>query len=520
MRGISRNLLGSVVYLGTFLVLLGCSAGGNNQQCMGPTIDPSVVNARQTAMSASSGTQGYLVVPNPFDATGTTTATMTSQQIYSVAKLLELNDLLSSTRLESNLLKIRIETISDPTSMLAVPDSSGQFKFNIQDVHYWETMGYHSTKTAQNYVEKLGFTLLTSQPLYVMVRAKQAGVSASTVNAFYTHNYLDPSQPRSIKVFGNTSYAPGVDQDVYWHEFGHFVNESVSAEVGMDLAGDYGANYTEAGSLHECLADYLAESLSGRPYIGKWVSQNFKGFNPGDPLRAAYDPGNKLIFGDVGWVSSTGEVPGRYPVGEWCTRVLWDIRSAFVSEDSQYGAIRSDRLIYSALSSITRDTTFSQYQRALSSADGELYCGTHVSAIDGAFGNRGFSSVSSLTSPLQLSATPLAFDASGNQQPAPVAGSQIAFTIRITNPNSTLARNVRLGMESTDSRLQVVTYMQGYGDLPSGRSVQIGSGVNSIDLSVLAKVSSSAAKGTKLPYRLRVLVENGAETTSSGEIQL
>lgn len=295
------------------IAAVGCS---RNPGCdRGPALDFSKLYAlRISGLQSATGPRASLILPNPIDATGNPLANVSDNRVLQSAGPITLAGLLLPSRLENSFLKIRVRDISDALSTLATPNSGSDYVYQPGDTHYSEAMAYRSVTAIQAYVEALGFSVIQNRPLYVMVQA--AGSTAQDVNAYYDHAYLHPSQPRTIKLFGSSAYAPGMDQDIYWHEFGHLFNESVTAERGLDFAGDAGAIWTEGAAIHECLADYLSESVSGRGYIGKWVARNIDGFAPGQPLRSAIAQNAKSDFRQVIEADGTGAQPERYAVAE------------------------------------------------------------------------------------------------------------------------------------------------------------------------------------------------------------
>lgn len=500
------------------MLLQACTKG-----CDGPAVNLASLTALRSSGLTATGPKAFLILPNPIDATNNPQASIANSAILNAGSSLNLPNLLNVSRLDNAFLKTRIKDITDSVSTLATPNTKGNYAFQPSDVHYSETMAYRSITAVQAYVEALGFPIVKSRPLYVMVQA--AGSTATEVNAFYDHAYLNTATPRTIKVYGTSQYAPGMDQDIYWHEFGHLVNESISAERGIDYAGDTGAVFSEAGAIHECLADYLAESVSGKPYIGKWIARNISGYAAGQPLRSAQETDGKLQnFGTVAIADGTGNIPDRYGIGEWCSRVLWDVRKSFVEKDSTAGPILSDRVVYSAVSLLTKDTSMAAFKSALLQADDELHCGGHQDAINTAFESRGFVSPGSLDQALVLTATPIGVttNASGDKAPAALApGVQVVFNMSISNPNSKIARNVRVRLESADSRFHALTYQQSYGDMEGGQKIAVGgSGGLAVDFSVVGQIDSTAPRGKSLPYTLRVLSENGQETVFTGVIPL
>jgi len=500
--------------LGFLLVATGCTR--TLDQCGGPTLNlAQIENLRKTLFTG--GPTAALVVPNPIDATGNAMETATDSRLGLFDLGFILPDLLSSTRLESSLVKVRIAAITDALSTLATPSSSGSFAFAISDVHYSETMAYHGVTSIMKYVEALGFSYDQTRPLYVLAQTTQAGESASFVNAYFQNNTLDPSQPRIMRMIGNSAFAPGQDRDMYWHESGHFANESVSHEIGIDRAGEEGAFYTDGAAIHECMADIIAESLANKGYIGKWINRNFK--SDGTPLRSAIDTGSELQYSQVATQDNTGTYPERYKVAEWCTRALWQIRQQFVKEDPNAGSVFSDRLFLSAVSILPKDASLTQFHDALVTADQQLHCGLHADSIDDAFTSRGFElNPSQLSSGMTIQYQAVGEDASGNQATL-AAGGTVSFTLQIANPNPGIAHNVRVILESETANFQVTTYMQGYGDLPQGKTAIVGNSGLPLSFSVSGQLDSTAAVGAgQVRYRLRVLSDNAPEVDKEGTL--
>lgn len=490
--------------------------------CDGPPLNYSSLKNIRNFGTRGTGPRAFLVLPNPIDATSNPNAQLSSTMTLQSGDVLNLLGLLSPSKLENSFLKIRIRDIGDALSTLAKPNSNGDYVYRPDDVHYSEVMAYRSITSIQSYIEGLGFSVVKTRPLYVMVQA--SGSTSTEVNAFYDHGYLNPGAPRTIKLFGSSQFAPGIDQDMYWHEFGHLFNESVTRERGMDFAGDSGAMWSEGSALHECLADYLSESVSDKPYIGRWIARNLSGFQPGDPLRSALDPaGARANFKTVATADGTGFRPERYEVAEWCTRVLWEIRESFVDDSGEEGAIDADRLMYAAATLLGRDTSFSRYQDALLAADSELYCGGHDGVIQNAFESRGFFRGEELAKPLAVVAEAFGIRSSdsGIQRVTLNPGSTVAFAVRIRNVNAAVARNVRVRLEPRDTRLFATTYQQAFGDIPPGRTINIGTqGGLPVDFSVVGEIDERAVRGQRLPYRIRVLSENAPEAVFDGEIRL
>ena len=311
-----------------------------------------------------------------------------------------------------------------------------------------------------------------------------------------------------------------MDRDMYWHEFGHLFNESASRESKFDFAGDNGAVFTEGSALHECLADYLNYTMSGVPTIGRWLARNLPEFKAGEPLRTALDKNDgKSVFKSVITNDKAGN-PERYTVAEWCTRVLWDIHEKFVESDPEQGSFLADRLVYSAVSLLKKDSSIQNFYQNLLSADDNLYCGENSGNIEKAFESRGYNAdPDGLGSPIALTADPVAMS-SNTSTPASNfdATASVGFAVTIKNTSSVTARNVRLRLESSDPALHIVVYQQGYGDLPAGKSLSIGEGALGYDSSLSAEIDSNAPHGRPISYRVVVEADNGGRNLVEGSI--
>jgi len=500
------------LFVPVMLLLIGCG-----KQCEAPKLDTTKLQALKRSLF-SSGPAGYLVVPNPIEATKNLQATISDSRTADAFEAFRLPGLLNEGRLENDFVKIRIKSSSDDPSTLARPDAQGRYAFKLSDVHYSETMAYQSLLSEISYVESLGFKVVKSRPLYVMVRAPQR--TANEINAIYDHNYLDPSLPRTIRLFGESEFAPGMDRDMYWHEFGHLFNESASREVKMDFAGDNGAIFSEGSALHECLADYLNYTMSGVPTIGRWLARNLPEYQAGEPLRTALDKNDGLsTFRNVITNDGSGN-PERYTVAEWCSRVLWDLHEKFVSNDPETGSFLADRLVYSAVSLMKKDTSIKAFYENLLAADDNLYCGDNSGNIENAFESRGFSAdPDGLNSPIALVADPVALSASSSQPASNFdQTASVGFSIKIKNTSGVTARNVRVRLETSDPNLHIVTYQQGYGDIPAGKSLSIGEGTLGYDSSVSAEIDQNAPHGRAIRYRVVVEADNGGRNLVEGTI--
>ena len=213
-------------------------------------------------------------------------------------------------------------------------------------------------------------------------------------------------------------------------------------------------------------------------------------------------------------------------MAEWCSRVLWDIRSQFEKEDRKTGKLFSDRTIFSAVSLLGKNASISQFKEALLNSDQQLHCGLHQKSIQKAFSSRGFQDqVPQLPQKLNLQAQWVAFqlDSTGIVPVAPSArATEILASFRISNPNNRLARNVRLELMSNDPAIITYANVQGFGDLPPGAAIEItGSDYSQYLASVSLTVDPRYINGRRsVKVYLKLSAENGVPTLLPLEVPL
>jgi len=479
------------------------------------------------------GPQAYLVIPNPIDSTQLRAFDFSQAAFQRAQSGVGLPGLQSGSSLDNSFLKVRVHHRFDSADQLVRPQDLSSASLNIQDPKYSQVMAYHALTSVSDYVKALGFTIDKSRELYVMVRSnsdpEQAGPTETSkeINAYYAHNTYQPQKPRFIQLFGDVAYPLGADRDVYWHEFGHHFNESITASRGIDDAGEKGALFTEGSALHECLADYLSESASRKGYIGRWAARNLPEIKPGNPLRSALSLNDsKNYFPFVSAYQSSSGAPEKYDVAEWCTRVLWDIRSQFENENKETGAFLSDRTVFAAVGILPKNASLTDFKNALVEADRSLNGGTHANFIPSAFSRRGFlGKGSSLNQPLRLQINPVGFREYNNQTymvPANSSADEIVFALAITNPNSSAARNVRLQIVSSDPAVIPYVEMQGFGDLAASSTIRLsGSKYDDYLGSVSLALDRRYASGrSRIRFVLKVVSENAPETALTVELSL
>ncbi len=493
------------------------------QQCGSADLNLDGLVRLREGTAALSGPKASLVMPNPLDATRSLQALADSPALLNYTALFPLTALSSSSRLENTFIKIRRNSTTQAATVF-----SGDFDFSPDTAEYAESMAYYSTTAMLLYVEALGFTVNRKRPLYVLTNAP--GQYEGDINAYYEHNQFESTLPRIIHLVGDGDFSPAIDRDMYWHEFGHLVNESVTFDRGLDLAGARGAAFTEGSALHECLADYAAESVGNKDFIGKWIARNFDEYDGGKPLRSAIDASasRPTTFTERLLNDGAGKVPERYQVAEICTRVLWEIRSQFTEYEPAKGAVMADRMILSAAGSLPTDASIRDFHQALLGADKQLHCGINQRSIRAAFESRGVKlNPPDLKTPLQFYYKPIGIqeyeDLNGQsllRQSTFQEADYVYFQIQVSNPNTTTAHNVRVYAESGSPHLLSDVYMQGLGDLAPGQTIQVGL---SQGLSVFTYGTSfimdHAGYSGRPAYQIRVTAENGGESIQAGVLQ-
>jgi len=196
------------------------------------------------------------------------------------------------------------------------------------------------------------------------------------------------------------------------------------------------------------------------------------------------------------------------------------VRSKFVEERGQNGAVSADVLMYSALSLLKRDSSMGDLRNAMVKADTKLFCGGHVETIQTEFEKRGFqTNIAPITEEISVTVQPYGVDTNGNASGNVRPGDDVAFAVQLQNRDRVVARNVRVKLESVDRYLVPNTYLQGYGDLAAGQSVNIGNGWP-LSAAVGATLDSRTPRGSQIRFRLKILIDNGPTQTVEGSIQL
>lgn len=492
-------------------------------ECGGPALEVNrLLEMRKNFFAFNPGPKASLVYPDPIKATGFNLVSATGPQLSQAVQPFRLGDLLKPESLESDIFHfVKIRTSGIDAVGSATPNGKGEYDYQISDSRYGEVMQYYVVAgLLDRYVPALGFSIDRSRPLYVLVSVPDNGKPA---NAFYEHNTFTGLPYRLMKFVGTGEFRPSADAKIGLHEASHNVIESASRGRRIDGAGELGAPATEAAFIHEGVADTLADSITDDPGIGRWLARNFAQISPGQPLRSAVDRQSDVLqYRKVMENDGTGAKPERYEVATWISRALWDIRSSFVGEDDRTGAIFFERLMLSGLGFLSENTSIRQFRGALLTADKDLHCGLHQRSIQKAFDSRGYrADPALLDQPLLLQAQPVGLNLSDNKYQVVALGPGVegGFKVTITNPNSEVAEDVRLILESSDPNLHITLPLQGLGHLSGGKTVTIGTGM-SFDFSVAFSIDRNAPVGRPLKYTLTLTVGNGPKTSLPGAIAL
>lgn len=198
-------------------------------------------------------------------------------------------------------------------------------------------------------------------------------------------------------------------------------------------------------------------------------------------------------------------------MAQWCTRVLWAVRDRYIKKDPELGAIKADRVVFSAVSMLKQDASMKNLRDALYESDQSLHCGQNVRAIQNSFLARGFvEEAAPMTKTFEIQVRPFLVGTSSSN-------AEVGFDLQLRNRDVVVARNVRVTLESLDSRVVPSTYMQGLGDIGPGKTIMVGSGALSRDYAVYGSLAQSITSGSRVKYRIRVRAENGPDTVFQGE---
>ncbi|GEM_PF-5102623 len=227
-----------------------------------------------------------------------------------------------------------------------------------------QLQAYYAANTIHDFFkDTFGMTLRDNQlPMYVSV--------PDYPNAFYT-----PTGTYGAMVAGKYgSIDLALDTDVLAHEYTH----SVVDVVAPSLSANYNA---EPGGMNEGFADYFSCTTVGDPKVGEYSGQLFG-------LPAIRDISNRNHYPEeiLMWQTS-GSIQYQdfhevHQIGDVWGPACWDLYTAL-------GKTKADRLLYTALGTLTGTSTFQSALVAILAADTSIYSGANADRIRMVFNNRG-----------------------------------------------------------------------------------------------------------------------------------
>lgn len=244
------------------------------------------------------------------------------------------------------------------------------YDYASTDTKLPQLQAYYAANTIHDYFkDTFGLTLRDSQlPIYVSV--------PDYPNAFYM-----PTGTNGVMVVGKYGTIDmALDTDVLAHEYTH----SVVEVVAPSLAANYNA---EPGGMNEGFADYFSCTTMGDPKVGEYVGPVFG-------LPAVRDLSNRNHYPEeiLMWHTS-GSIQYQdfhevHQIGDVWGPACWDLYTAI-------GKTKADRLLYTALGTLTSTSTFQSALVAILAADTSIYGGANADRIRTVFNNRGIYEVAS-----------------------------------------------------------------------------------------------------------------------------
>ncbi|CAN5180663.1 hypothetical protein BH09BAC1_BH09BAC1_02270 [soil metagenome] len=235
------------------------------------------------------------------------------------------------------------------------------FLFNRSDTAFEEVNAYYHLTTFQRYIDSLGYTALTADPIQV---------DAHALNGSDNSQFSYGNGPRLF--FGDGFVDDAEDADVIVHEYGH----------GLSYAGSPGSNFGNyRTAIDEGFGDYFAASYSRHLSSYNW-SNIF-----------SWDGHNEF------WSGRSAATTNIYPKdlvnsihrnGEMWATALMEVWSAL-------GREKADKLALQTLFSLATNMNFTDAANAYLQADQALYGGANYNTIYTIMLNRGFFNTVGLT---------------------------------------------------------------------------------------------------------------------------
>ncbi|KYF63033.1 hypothetical protein BE11_05845, partial [Sorangium cellulosum] len=181
-------------------------------------------------------------------------------------------------------------------------------------------------------------------------------------NAFFSPEGVGaPFNAPNLVAIGQGSFFDfSDDSDVFLHEFTHYISaNAVGYNEGQFAINEYGLS-PWGGSIDEGLADYFACTVNGDSTLGEATLERF------GMQRELTDDAKTCPDDLVGEVHEDGEMIGS---------LAWSLRDRF-------GQVVGDRLVWSAMTLLTRNASLDDFARALQTAAGDLVSAGELSAAD------------------------------------------------------------------------------------------------------------------------------------------
>ncbi|WP_437959978.1 hypothetical protein WME76_10245 [Sorangium sp. So ce119] len=181
-------------------------------------------------------------------------------------------------------------------------------------------------------------------------------------NAFFSPEGVGaPFNAPNLVAIGQGSYFDfSDDSDVFLHEFTHYISaNAVGYNEGQFAMNEYGLS-PWGGSIDEGLADYFACTVNGDSTLGEATLELF------GMQRELTDDAKTCPDDLVGEVHEDGEMVGS---------VAWSLRDRF-------GQVVGDRLVWSAMTLLTRNASLDDFARAIQTAAADLVSAGELSAAD------------------------------------------------------------------------------------------------------------------------------------------
>ncbi len=240
--------------------------------------------------------------------------------------------------------------------------SNNYFNYTSYDTHFDEVNAYyHINLYRGDFISGLGFD--------------EAGAITATVHINANNSWFDPSNGQLF--FGD---GDGIDfndfakeDKIIYHEYTHYMSHSI--------ANLYYSS-TESGAIEEGNADYFPGSYTDRSIIGDYVAPNFFPRDMNNPRITNYSEYNdpsSYIYDGVNY----GYHEPHFG-GELWSATMWDLHN-----DGSIGPSVTDLLVYNALFRVTTNATFLSYNEAIMAEDLSAFGGTHITAIQNCFAQRG-----------------------------------------------------------------------------------------------------------------------------------